>query len=196
MPRHTGYIQPMRAFMLLLIACRVDPTPATSSSCDTELTCVDAQGEPDCEDCDTTCQLDHTPASDASHIEGPIAYDSLPPAGGPHMPCWAEWGIHTEPVEAINFVHNQEHGGIIFLYNCPEGCDEELEVLTQLVQELNYLTILSPYPDMDHKFAVTAWEHRMLMNCLDIDALSEFYDTHVDQGPESVASMPPSDCMD
>ena len=181
--------------LLMLLGCRVEPE-ATTSTCDKELTCMDPSGEGTCDDCDTTCQVDHLPTDEQSHLEGDIDYEHQPPAGGNHNRCWADWGVHTEPLDAINFVHNQEHGGVIFLYNCPDGCPAEVAVLTQLVEELSLLAILAPYPEMEHRFAATAWEHRILMNCLDVDAMSDFYTAHVDNGPESTASMPPGDCMD
>ena len=195
MSHGAGYIARMRAVLLFMLGCRVPPEK-TSAECDQELDCVDQSGQPDCIDCDTTCQLDAIPPTSSDHVEGDVDYEEWPPAGGDHNRCWADWGVHEEELEAINFVHNQEHGGVIFYYNCPDGCAAEQALLTQLVQELGYLTILTPYSKMDHRFAVTAWGHRLLMNCLDLGAMESFYLAHVDQGPESTASMPPGDCMD
>ena len=184
----------MLALILILTGC--DSTPkATTATCDGELACVDPSGAGECADCDTTCQLDQLPASSQSHVEGEIDYEDLPPAGGDHNPCWETWGIHTEELDPIHFVHNQEHGGVIFLYNCPDGCEAELALLTERVEELSVLSILGPYSDMDHKFAAVAWENRIMMNCLDLDRLEDFYQDHVDQGPESTASAPPADCI-
>jgi hypothetical protein len=186
----------MLLLLLALTGCRVSKSEATTSTCDEDLSCVDASGEEGCEDCDTTCQLDHLPSDSADHVEGRVDYETLPPAGGDHNKCWDEWGIHTEELDPIHFVHNQEHGGVIFLYNCPDGCKPESDLLTQLVEELGVLTILGPYSDMDHRFAAVAWEHRIMMNCLDVKMLEAFYREHVDNGPESTASYPPDDCMD
>jgi len=185
----------MRTILLLLFGCEAAPK-STTAPCEEEVSCVPASGQGECEDCDTTCQVDELPSDDQDHIEGEIDYEDLPPAGGAHNPCWAEWGVHTEPVDPVNFVHNLEHGGVVFLYNCPDGCEGELALLTEKVEALSTLALLSPYPDMDFRFAAVAWEHRLLMNCLDVDVLLAFYDERVDRGPESVASMPPDDCMD
>ena len=32
------------------------------------------------------------------HVSGPIDYDLLPPAGGPHSPMWQNCGVYDEPV--------------------------------------------------------------------------------------------------
>jgi hypothetical protein len=42
-------------------------------------------------------------------------YGANPPASGPHYPVWAAWGVHDEVVERGLWVHNVEHGGIVFL---------------------------------------------------------------------------------
>jgi hypothetical protein len=185
----------MHIILALILGCAEDPKPSTTE-CKTELDCVIPSSSVDCENCDSTCELDTTPVEHANHVEGEVSYEQMPPSGGDHNPCWAEWGVHTEAVDPENWVHNLEHGGVVFLYNCPEGCDAELELLTEQVTELDTMVLLTPFSDMDTRFAVIAWEHRLLMGCLDLDRISEFYTEHVDQAPESVASMPPSDCMD
>lgn len=132
----------------------------------------------------------------ASHVEESVDYTELPPTSGDHDPCWAEWGVHTEELRAENWVHNMEHGGVIFLYNCPDGCADDIEAMSQLVEEFGEHYVLTPYSLMDSAYAVVAWEHRLLLGCADIDAMRSFYLAHVDQGPESTTSPPAEGCMD
>ena len=55
---------------------------------------------------------------------------------------------------------------------------------------------MTPDTDMKWKFAAAAWEYRIMMDCLDIEALASFYDAHMGNAPEDVASMAPTGCMD
>ena len=133
---------------------------------------------------------------DGSHVDETIDYASKPPTGGDHHRCWADFGVHTEVVPDERWVHNLEHGAVVFLHNSPDGCDAQIEALAGLAEELDAFVLMSPYPEMDWQFAVVAWEHRMLMNCLDLDAYRAFYTEHVDNGPESATSDPSAACME
>jgi len=173
-------------------ACRVQPA-ATSGHGKDDLS---GSGVSTCPSCDDTCEIDHLPVDESPHVEGDIEYPTLPPAGGPHNPCWYEFGIHEEAVPAERWVHNLEHGAIVFLYNCPDGCPDEVAALTILAQDLGPWVLMTPYPDMDWRFAAVAWENRILVNCLDTDAMGRFYEEHVNNAPESVLSDPAEGCMD
>jgi hypothetical protein len=42
-------------------------------------------------------------------------------------------------------------------YNCPEGCEELVAQLTDIVERYHSNVILAPYPGMESKIALTAW---------------------------------------
>lgn len=111
----------------------------------------------------------------------PTAYiwNSTPPTSGPHSPEIANWGIHTEPVPEWNQVHNLEDGGVIIHYNCPEGCEDIVTELEDIVAEkgTNQL-ILHPYTNMDSTIAVTAWTRMLTLDDLDRNAIIEFIDAY------------------
>jgi len=46
---------------------------------------------------------------------GAHVYEANPPSSGPHYPVWASWGVHDDVVERGQWVHNLEHGGVVFL---------------------------------------------------------------------------------
>ncbi len=185
-----------RLFLPILIAgCNWKKLEATTAECSDDLECLAPDGETPCLDCEPICQEDHLPTEDRRHLPDPIDYEVKPPAGGAHNPCWYDWGVFETEVPDERWVHNQEHGGVIFLYNCPEGCDGEVNAMIEAFGDKERV-IISPYSGMRWRFAVSAWEHRILMNCLDLDKMSAFYSKHFAQGPEDVASMPASGCMD
>jgi hypothetical protein len=121
----------------------------------------------------------------AVHVADPIDYPDKPPAGGPHHPCWARWGVHDQPVLDDNWVHNLEHGGVVLLYRCPEGCATEVENLTTFVAEHNR-TLLTAYDDLPQRYGAVAWGARITMDTLDLPTLDAFYKLYFDHAPESI----------
>lgn len=148
-----------------------------------------------CLSCDATCRVDHPRSDGAQHVSGGLDYDDVPPAGGDHDGCWAAWGVHATDPGDEHWVHNLEHGGVVFLYRCPEGCPDEVAALEAEVA-LRPTTILAPYDALPTTYAAVAWEHRLLTDCFDLDAMIGFYDLFVDQAPESVAAGPSAGCME
>ncbi len=189
-------LKPMKPFLTLLLTLGCNrPLVAETENCSDQLECLASDGVSPCTDCTPICQIDHLPTEDRRHLETDIDYPVSPPAGGAHHPCWYDFGVFDYEVPAERWVHNQEHGAIVFLYNCPEGCDAERQALIEMASPLDRI-IVSPYSDMRWRFAATAWEHRIMMNCLDVNRMRQFYDRHFNQAPEDVASMPSAGCME
>ena len=186
----------MKTFLSILVLAGCGPKlVAESEVCSDQLQCLAPDGVNECIDCEPICQVDYLPTEDRRHLEDEIEYPVSPPAGGAHNPCWYDFGVFDYEVPDERWVHNQEHGAVIFLYNCPEGCEGELNALIEMASPLERI-IVSPYANMRWRFAATAWEHRIMMNCLDVDRMKSFYDKHFNQAPEDVASMASEECMD
>ena len=117
-----------------------------------------------------------------THLEAePTNYiwNSRPPTSGPHRESITAWGIYTEPVAEWVQVHNLEDGGVILHYNCPQGCPDVVEQLTDIVERNGEdRLILHPYPNMDSRIAVTAWTRMITMEDVDVDAIQEFIDAY------------------
>lgn len=150
---------------------------------------------PDCDLCDGGCEEQAAGALSQDHVSGGVDYADPPPMGGEHDPCWAPWGVHEEEVPDENWVHNLEHGGIVFLYDCPDGCPDEVALLTGLVEGYGPTALLSPYGAMETRFAAVSWGYRLLQDCLDTDTMRDFYKEHVDDAPESTTAAPDTGCM-
>jgi hypothetical protein len=95
------------------------------------------------------------------HIEegtkSPVAYNSTPPTSGPHYGGLARWGIHTEPIPDELVVHNLEDGGVGIWYDCPEGCPDLVGQLESVAEHYHDGVLLAPYPGIDTRIALTAW---------------------------------------
>lgn len=157
--------------------------------------CTPPRSSQDCQACGGGCVEEFIPVESARHVEGEIDYSDFPPAGGEHNACWAPWGLHVEVVRPERWVHNLEHGGVVLLFDCPEGCVSEQQELIQYVQSLpEGRVLLSEASGLPRRFAAIAWEHRLLLDCLDLEAIDAFFQARVGQGPEDVLAGPPAAC--
>lgn len=127
-------------------------------------------------------------------------YKFYPPTSGPHYSvpgsAPAEWQTIGSLLEG-QFVHNLEHGGIAILYNCPSGDDctslknqlenyvKNLAPLEPKYQEVKI--VMTPYSQgMQKKVALVAWHWVEFLDAYDQNAITRFYEIHVDHGPEDV----------
>jgi hypothetical protein len=188
----------MNRFLIALVflpaataACGNDRAAPASANRDLTSTAPDIQVCDDCGACEEAI-----PVKSANHVEGPIQYPDPPPSSGDHNPCWAIWGIHTDAVPAERWVHNLEHGGIVFLYNCPDGCGSDATAIAQLTDLVGrrQLALITPYSEMSQKFAVVSWGHRLVSACVDPQAAAAFYAVHVGRGPEAITDNPDPSC--
>ncbi len=143
------------------------------------------------------------PPTSANHVFGTIDYPDPPPTGGDHNPCWATWGVHHDVVPPENWVHNLEHGGVVFLYRSPaelysvsalDGGPADagiapLSEIDALVEKLPR-TLDTQYAALPKPFAVVAWGYRLVSDCVDLDAAADFYAAHFNQAPEDIPSNP------
>lgn len=117
-------------------------------------------------------------------------YNSNPPTSGPHASVFAQWGIYDVPQPKEQMVHNMEHGGAIVWYNC-EGSPEPLstEECAQLKNDLAAVVqpliasgkriVMTPYPNMPRRIALTAWRYLDTFDDFDAQRISTFIDTFV-----------------
>ena len=155
------------------------------------ITVVDA-GPPACNTTITQYAVDPSP-----HIPAcwPVTYSSNPPTSGPHYPIWAAFKTYGAPVPRGFWVHSLEHGAIVISYNCPSGCAAELADLAAwldarpadplcLFGSLKSRVIVTPDPELDVRFAASAWGWALRSGCLDLSLLGPFMDAHYGHGPE------------
>jgi len=169
---------------------------------------IGAAGEGAQSDCDPSAQEHEHDSMPAAHVQVPLAassYNSSPPSSGPHCPVWGRYTVYGDdaPLPACNFIHNLEHGAIVLLYNCPDGCDETVAALEQVIADAPddpecgavKRLLLTPYAEIDTTIAAAAWGFTWTADCLDggaRDSLLEFIAAH--RGPAGDA--PESVCVD
>lgn len=120
------------------------------------------------------------------HVDGGVAYDQTPPAGGDHDPAWLECGVYDEPVREENAVHSLEHGTVWVTYR--PGLDEAgIRTLAAAVPDES---VVSPYDGLKAPVVVTVWGAQLALTGPDdprlVLFLAEYGDGHT--SPEPFAS--------
>ncbi len=124
----------------------------------------------------------------ASHVE----YNSNLPSSGPHYIKPADWGTYENEIPPETFIHNLEHGGIVIAYK-PDLAKEKIDKLKEVVSNLpknpqfnNVKVILMPRAKNDKPIQMAAWTHTYDMEDVDEAKIEEFYNSHINKGPELV----------
>lgn len=105
------------------------------------------------------------------------AYNSRPASSGPHVGGGFPTGVQSEAVPEEMFVHTLEDGGVVFAYDCPDGCDDLVGELTALVEE-DERRLLTPYEGISnegtsYRAAAVAWSRVLYFDELDDATRSE-----------------------
>jgi len=121
---------------------------------------------------------EYVPSQGNAHIAeaqmGDFVYNTLPPTSGPHLGSLARWGVHDEPIPNELQVHNLEDGGVIVNYDCPEGCPDLVAQMEEVVEHYDEGVILAPYPGMDTRIALTAWQRIDQFEGFDAERIERF----------------------
>jgi hypothetical protein len=117
------------------------------------------------------------PETDHSHVSGPVTYDHVPPAGGPHNPVQLNCGVYTQPVPNENAVHSLEHGAVWITYE-PQLPAADVSTLQRLVTSSYVGTqryiILSPYVGLPTPIVASAWGAQLRPQSASDARLAEF----------------------
>lgn len=102
-----------------------------------------------------------------------LAYNSLPPTSGPHVPWVIMTGIYQQPVPDELGVHLLEHGHILIQYSAatPAG---EVARLRAVALRFPADVLLAPYPRLRSGIALTAWGRIQILSHADTAAITRF----------------------
>ena len=135
------------------------------------------------------------PIEPGSHIQSGSRghWTSDPPTSGQHYPVAAAWGYTAQRLPPETWVHNLEHGGVVILYSCPDGCPADVAAVRKFIESAppepqfgSVKLVNAPYPVPGHRFAVLSWGWRLFMDSWDPQAALAFYSRHVDHAPEAL----------
>jgi hypothetical protein len=138
-----------------------------------------------------------SPPTSATHREQctELSYSTNPPSGGDHYLVWAAFQNYDTPVPPGFLVHSLEHGAVVFWYNCPEGCADEVAEVEAFIAALPEdplcdsftsarRAVLVPYAELGSRWAASAWGFALTADCFDADEFGDFYAEHTGRAPE------------
>lgn len=142
----------------------------------------------------------YQPDSAAHHAEcSEIEYATSPPVSGDHYPSWAAYQTYSFPVPLGYLVHDLEHGAVVYFYDCPDGCTDELAEAQAMIdalpddprcsEDVRVQVILVPRPGLGSRWAASAWGYSLNADCFDAAVFRQFYRDHHGQGPEDLCNQ-------
>ena len=124
-----------------------------------------------------------------------ITYRNNPPASGPHYPVWLRYQEYPQPMARGYWVHNLEHGAIVFLYRP----DAPGDVIPKLVDAFRTLpadplcghgrALLTPDPELPWPAAVVAAHFVLRADNSSAQVIHEFAVARRGHGPEQVCDQ-------
>ena len=120
-----------------------------------------------------------------AHVPGPINYERLPPAGGPHNPIWVNCGVYLQAVPTEMAVHSLEHGAVWITFR-PDLPPSAVEALANLTRDQTHV-LVSPWdglPPLPSAIVASAWGFQLLAEDPSDPRLAEFVRRYV-EGPQT-----------
>ena len=136
-----------------------------------------------------------------NHIDvcSAVDYPDNPPAGGKHYSVWAAFESYPFAVPRGFWVHDLEHGAVVYSYNCAPDCPDEVATVQALIDALPSdpscsgdparRVVLTPDPLLDVRWGLSAWGHTLRADCVDAQRFTQFYRNHFGLGPEQVCAQ-------
>jgi hypothetical protein len=131
-----------------------------------------------------------------------VTYQTKPPSSGDHYPIWAAYRSYSSPIPEGYWVHDLEHGAVVFSYNCPSGCAADVAAAQSFIDGLPadpicdpdagdppVRMVMTPDPSLDVRFAASSWGWTLRANCFDPGTFGTFVQDHYGQGRESFCSQ-------
>jgi hypothetical protein len=130
-----------------------------------------------------------------------VTYEFCPPTSGSHYngepngPIPTRFYSSKESPLPQGWVHNLEHGMMVVLYRCPEGCtDSEQAALAALPAQLppsplcgfpaSESVVVARFDDLPTPYAEIVWGRVMFLDSPDVAAITTFRAQSADRGPE------------
>lgn len=124
------------------------------------------------------------------------AYNSDPPNSGWHYSdsnAPVQWGVYTQEVLDEEFLHNQEHGGVIITYR-PDLPADQIKKLQALFAPpysdpkfKPSKAVVTPRSKNTKPIGLAAWGYTLNLDTYDEEKIKNFYLQRVSKSPEPTA---------
>ena len=125
-----------------------------------------------------------------------LTYQRYPPSSGKHYGSPQPAGVYRQEVSEGNWLHSLEHGYVVAVVKCQNGCPDTFNQLDAIYKDLpdsqfgNVKFVVTssgkPYTDGDALITLLAWNNELRLDAVDKDKITRFYKKFVDKGPELV----------
>ena len=138
-----------------------------------------------------------------NHVEAgsSVTYEFCPPTSGAHFnaarlgPIPAVFYGKDDTTVPEGWIHNLEHGAMVVLYRCPEGCGTDAQTLLAGLQQQLPASPLCGFPPSSNvvvtrldqlptAYAAVVWGRVVFLDTLDVGAITTFYGQSADRAPE------------
>lgn len=195
-----GLVRSVVSFLVIVLVAACSSTPSSSGAADGASFDAGHVAQPIHVPGPCDIVIDTPPLLPAAHVilNTPVTYSSNPPSSGPHYPVWAAYRAYTTPIDRRYYVHDLEHGAIVFVYKCADanGCPDVVRGLQAAADAIpddplcsapvRVRTVITPDPLLDVPIAAAAWGWTYKAQCLDAPSLAGFARAHYAQGPENL----------
>lgn len=91
-----------------------------------------------------------------------VAYDRMPPMGGPHDAIWADCTgvVYPDPVRTELAVHSLEHGAVWIAYDPDRLSAGQVAQLARYAKGVPYM-LMSPFPGLGRAVSLQGWGHQL-----------------------------------
>jgi uncharacterized protein DUF3105 len=121
-----------------------------------------------------------------------ITYRNNPPASGPHYPVWLRYQEFTTALARGYWVHNLEHGAVVFLYR-PDAAAATVTALRDVFRGLpndpqcnHPRALMLPDPVMPRPVAVVAADWILEGDTVESLPIRDFVTQHRNHAPENI----------
>jgi hypothetical protein len=127
----------------------------------------------------------------------PLTPSHYPPTSGKHYDYWANYMTYSLVISPGYYLHDAEHGAVVFLYNChrSDNCNEDIARLKKIADAFpqdslcdtiaKHRIVVAGDTVMDTRFAAISWGWSIKSDCLDTAAFELFLKEHYGKGTET-----------
>lgn len=107
------------------------------------------------------------------HVQGTVAYDRTPPAGGDHSGVWQNCGFYPDPIVPEQGVHSMEHGAVWLTYRSDLGASDVDRVRS--LAEGESFVLVSPWEaGLPSAVVASAWGRQLEVSSASDPRLEQF----------------------
>ncbi|MEO7425323.1 MAG: DUF3105 domain-containing protein [Fibrobacteria bacterium] len=133
----------------------------------------------------------------------PLSFSEYPPTSGKHYPVWGDYKTYASVLAPGFYVHDMEHGGVVFLINCRTAgnCPADMARLQTIADAYpadplcdaatKHRIVIAQDTLIPTRFAALAWGWSLPSDCFDSTAFQGFLAAHYAQGPEDLCDENP-----